>query len=186
MATIAHGGRVVGAGTVAAATTETTAAVATRYVFAVVRLALGWTFVWAFLDKVFGLGHDTAAKAAWINGGHPTQGFLKMGAKGPFAGFYHTIAGNVFVDALFMVGLLGIGIALIAGIGMRIATVAGALLYVMMWTVVLPPANNPFMDDHLVNAAVLVGLALIGAGNTLGLGKMWADMALVRRLPWLK
>ena len=85
-----------------------------------------------------------------------------------------------------MAGLAGIGIALMLGIGMRIAAVAGGLLYVLMWTAVLPPANNPFLDDHLINAAVLAGLALVGAGDTLGLGRHWARLPLVQRMPWLK
>ena len=84
-----------------------------------------------------------------------------------------------------MAALLGIGIALILGIGMRIASGAGALLLVLMWTAVLPPENNPFMDDHLIYAAVLVALALMGAGNVLGLGRRWASSPLVRRNPWL-
>ena len=32
----------------------------------------------------------------------------------------------------------------------------------------------------------LVGLALIGAGNTLGLGMWWSRTALVRKAPWLR
>jgi thiosulfate dehydrogenase [quinone] large subunit len=76
--------------------------------------------------------------------------------------------------------------ALILGIGMRLAAGAGALLTVMMWTVVLPPASNPFMDDHLIYAAILIVLALLGAGNTLGLGRIWASLPLVRRTPWLR
>jgi thiosulfate dehydrogenase [quinone] large subunit len=55
-----------------------------------------------------------------------------------------------------------------------------------MWTVVLPPATNPFLDDHLISAAVLIGLALINAGDTLGLGARWGQTGLVRRLPWLR
>ena len=55
---------------------ETTAQKAARYLFAGIRLALGWVFLWAFLDKLFGLGHATPAKRAWINGGSPTKGFL--------------------------------------------------------------------------------------------------------------
>jgi thiosulfate dehydrogenase [quinone] large subunit len=55
----------------------------------------------------------------------------------------------------------------------------------MMWSVVLPPASNPFMDDHLVYALVLPLLALLGAGKTLGLGRLWADTPLVRHNPWL-
>ena len=160
-------------------------ATATRYLLAGIRLALGWVFLWAFLDKLFGLGHSTPAANAWLNGGSPTAGFLGKAATGPFTGFYHSIAGNVIADVLFMAALLGIGVALILGIGMRIAAAAGALLTVLMWTAVLPPANNPFMDDHLIYAAVLVLLALLGAGTTLGLGRRWAATPLVRRNTWL-
>ena len=185
MATIAH--RPLAAP--AAATpvgTETTAQKVTRYLYAGLRLALGWVFLWAFLDKLFGLGHETAEKAAWINGGHPTEGFLKFAATGPFQGIYNDIAGAAWADWLFMLGLLGIGVALMLGIGMRIAAAAGATMLVLMWTAVLPPDNNPFMDDHLIYAAVLVVLALVGAGNTLGLGKFWADLPVVRNNGWLK
>jgi thiosulfate dehydrogenase (quinone) large subunit len=158
---------------------------AAGYLLAGIRLALGWTFLWAFLDKAFGLGHDTTAARSWLNGGSPTKGFLGSAAKGPFASFYHSVAGTGVVDVLFMAALLAIGSALILGIGMRLTAVAGALLTVMMWTAVLPPASNPFMDDHLIYAAVLIVLALLGAGDTLGLGRVWAGNPLVRRAPWL-
>jgi thiosulfate dehydrogenase [quinone] large subunit len=169
-----------------AATTETTAQRATRYVLAGLRIALGWIFLWAFLDKLFGLGHETPSAQAWIHGGSPTAGFLGKAVSGPFEGFYHSIAGAAWADWLFMIGLAGIGIALIAGIGMRIAASAGAILMVLMWSAVLPPANNLFMDDHLIYAGVLVLLALTAAGDTLGLGKYWSRLPLVQRLPWLK
>jgi thiosulfate dehydrogenase [quinone] large subunit len=55
-----------------------------------------------------------------------------------------------------------------------------------MWTVVLPPANNPFMDDHLIYAMVLVLITALGAGHTWGLGRTWESLALVRRTPWLR
>ncbi|MBO3752861.1 DoxX family membrane protein [Streptosporangiaceae bacterium NEAU-GS5] len=156
--------------------TPTGARSAAAYVWAVARLALGWIFLWAFLDKTFGLGHSTTNAKAWINGGHPTEGFLKSGTKGPFADLYHAMAGAVAADWLFMLGLAAIGVALILGIGMRIAAGAGALLMVLMWSAVLPPASNPFMDDHLIYAVVLVGLALVRAGDTLGLGRWWAGV----------
>lgn len=50
----------------------------------------------------------------------------------------------------------------------------------------LPPASNPFLDDHVVYAAVLIVLALLGAGDTLGLGRVWSSLPLVRRATWLK
>jgi thiosulfate dehydrogenase [quinone] large subunit len=154
------------------------AGTAVRYLLAGLRLALGWVFLWAFLDKLFGLGLSTPAANSWLNGRSPTAGFLGKAATGQFTGFYHSIAGNVVVDVLFMAALLGIGIALILGVGMRIAAGAGALLLVLMWTAVLPPANNPFMDDHLIYAAVLVALALMGAGTS------WASDAGGRRPRW--
>ncbi len=162
------------------------AGTAVRYLLAGLRLALGWVFLWAFLDKLFGLGFATKAENAWIDGGSPTQGFLGNAVKGPFADFYSSFAGAAWADWLFMIGLAGIGIALTAGGAMRIATAAGALLLVLMWTAVLPPENNPFMDDHLIYAGVLILLALTAAGETLGLGKIWNRLPIVRRLPWLR
>ena len=157
-----------------------------RYAAAAARFALGWIFLWAFLDKLFGLGHETKSAQAWIHGGSPTLGFLKFGAKGPFADFYHSIAGATWANWLFMIGLAGIGIALIAGIAMRIAAGAGALMLVLMWSAVLPPENNPFMDDHIVYALVLILLAALGAGRFVGLGGIWERLAIVKRFPFLK
>lgn len=72
-------------------------------VLGVLRIVVGWTFLWAFLDKLLALGYatgrdaDTGAvdrfgDAAWIHGGSPTYGFLAFGADGPFKDLYHNIA----------------------------------------------------------------------------------------------
>jgi thiosulfate dehydrogenase [quinone] large subunit len=159
---------------------------ATRYVWAATRILLGWTFLWAFLDKFFGWGYATPAGKGWIDGGEPTRGFLSGAAKGPFADFYHSIAGAGWADTLFMLGLLGIGVALLLGVGMRIAAGSGALLAVLMWTVALPPANNPVTDEHLLYAIVLIGLALANAGDTFGFGRRWSQLDLVKRYPFLR
>ena len=153
---------------------------------AVLRISTGFVFLWAFLDKLFGLGYGTPGERAWINGGSPTKGFLSNVEVGPFQDFFHSIAGAAWADWLFMLGLLGIGVALTLGVTMRIAAAAGALLLVMMWSVVLPPDNNPFMDDHLIYAQVLVVLALTSAGRTLGFGKMWERIPFVARHGILK
>jgi thiosulfate dehydrogenase [quinone] large subunit len=158
----------------------------TRYVLAGLRLALGWVFLWAFLDKLFGLGRSTDSAKSWLNGGSPTKGFLGNAVAGPFEGVYHSIAGAGWADVMFMAALLAIGTALLLGIGLRVAAVAGGLLLVLMWTAVLPPTTNPCMDDHLVYAGVLALLALTAAGNTLGFGRQWAQLPIVQRLPWLR
>lgn len=167
-----------------------------RYVAAITRLALGWVFLWAFLDKLLALGFATGrdaetgvvdrfGPAAWVNEGSPTRGFLQFGTKGPLADFYQSFAGATWANWLFMVGLAGIGIALMLGVAMRIATGSGVVLLLLMWSAALPPTNNPFMDDHIVYALTLVMLLLAGAGHTLGLGRWWASLPVVRRNHWL-
>jgi thiosulfate dehydrogenase [quinone] large subunit len=143
------------------------------------RIAIGWVFLWAFLDKTFGLGFATPADGAWLEGGSPTTGFLAH-ADGTFAGFFNSMAGQGWADWLFMAGLFGIGLGLVLGIAMNLAAASGALLLITMWAAELPLENNPFMDDHLVYAAVLVLLALLGAGRYLGLGALWEKLPLVR------
>jgi thiosulfate dehydrogenase [quinone] large subunit len=167
-----------------------------RRALALLRIAFGLTFLWAFFDKLLALGYHTGygqdgtldrfGDAAWINGGSPTEGFLKFGADGPFKEFYNNIAGAAWADWLFMLGLLGIGLALTLGIGMRIAAATGALLYVLMWTVVLPPENNPVLDDHLLGAISVVVLAAFYAGDTWGFGKVWARTRIVQDNPVLR
>jgi thiosulfate dehydrogenase [quinone] large subunit len=167
-----------------------------RRALAVLRIAFGLTFLWAFFDKLLALGFHTGydqdgnldrfGDAAWINGASPTEGFLKFGADGPFKDFYNGIAGAAWADWLFMLGLLGIGIALTLGIGMRIAASAGVVLYVLMWSVVLPPENNPVLDDHVLGAISMVVLAAFAAGDTWGLGKRWSHTRLVEDNPVLR
>ncbi|MFG1969746.1 hypothetical protein ACGFJC_10540 [Nonomuraea fuscirosea] len=152
------------------------------YVWALARIALGWIFLWAFLDKTFGWGFATPAAKAWINGGSPTTGFLKGTGENALGGLFSALAGQAWVDWLFMAGLAGVGLALVLGLGTRIAAGAGTAMLLLMWAAELPLTTNPFMDDHIVYAIVLVGLALAGAGGTLGLG----TLPVVRRTPWLR
>ena len=85
-----------------------------------------------------------------------------------------------------MLGLLGIGLALTLGIGMRFAGVAGATMYVLMWTVVLPPENHPFLDEHLLGGLTVVVLVLLNAGSTWGLGHWWNSQKIVQQHPVLR
>lgn len=152
-----------------------------RRTWAVLRISLSWVFLWAFLDKTFGLGAATESANAWIDGGSPTEGYLTAATRGPLKDWFSWMAGDVWADWLFMIGLLGIGLALLLGIGMRVAAATGSLLLVFMWAATLWPENNPFMDDHLIYAIALVGLAAVNAGDTWGLGQWWNRQALVRQ-----
>ena len=177
-------------------TENTTPTTFARRALALLRIGFGLTFLWAFFDKLFALGYATGrledgsvdrfGDAAWINGGSPTEGFLKFGADGPFKGFYNSIGGTVWADTLFMLALLGIGLALTLGIGMRVAATAGFVLYLMMWTVALPPENHPFLDEHILGAISMVVLASYYAGDTWGFGKAWASNKFVKDNPVLR
>ena len=63
-----------------------------------------------------------------------------------------------------MLGLLGIGVALVAGVALRFAAGAGTLMTAFMWLAEWPPAqhladgspsmsSNPFADYHQIGRA---------------------------------
>jgi thiosulfate dehydrogenase (quinone) large subunit len=163
---------------------------------AVLRISTGFVFLWAFLDKTFGLGYSTPSAKAWTNGGSPTKGFLSSIDVGPFQGTFHSLAGTTFANWAFMLGLLGIGVALILGIGMRLAAGAAVLMMAMMWAAEWPLAQhtsagepsgstNPITDYHFIYAVSAVVVALTYAGHTWGLGRLWATLPIVQKNRWL-
>ena len=178
-----------------AASASTTAVRA--YALASLRLLTGFVFLWAFLDKTFGFGYATPSGKGWIDGGSPTRGFLGSVAAGPLQSTFHAWAGDTWADWLFMLGLLGIGLALLTGVALRLAAVAGTVMMALMWLAEWPPARhladgspsmstNPFADYHVVYALVLVALAAAGAGATWGLARIWERLPFVSRNPWLR
>ena len=155
---------------------------------AVLRVSTGFVFLWAFLDKTFGLGYATPHAKAWISGGSPTKGFLSGVEAGPFQSLFHNLAGTTFADVAFMLGMLGVGLALILGIGLRVAAVAGTALMAMMWLAEWPLAkgsSNPVIDYHVVYAVSAIVLALTYAGQTWGLGRWWTNLPIVQKNRWL-
>lgn len=147
-----------------------------RRFLAGLRIVLGFTFLWPFIDKMFGLGYMTPEARAWVNGGTPAQGFMK-GAEGPFGNFFNNIAGP-WADWLFMAALLGIGVALLAGAGLKIAAWSAAILLALMYLAEFPLGTtgaytNPLIDSHWIEALGIAVVAATYAGDTWGLGKWW-------------
>ncbi len=156
------------------------------WIWVLLRLAMAWIMLWAFFDKVFGLGYATATGKSWLAGNSPTAGFLKMGTSGPLALLFQSMSGNPLVDWLFMLGLLGVGTALLLGMGMKIAGYSGALMMALIWMAGFPPQQNPFLDEHIVYILVFIGLSYSSAGEKWGLGKWWKNTELVRKFPVLR
>ncbi|WP_020576612.1 DoxX family membrane protein [Actinopolymorpha alba] len=136
---------------------------------AALRVACGLVLVWAFLDKAFGWGHPAPAGQAVAVGG--------------------------WADWLVLVGLGGVGLALLLGVGLRVSAVAGAILAVATWSTAWPLAQDsspgvtgsviPIVSGQLLFVAVLIVLAATHAGGTWGFGRTWARVPFVRRHRWL-
>ena len=159
-----------------------------RLILGLLRLAVGFIFLWSFLDKTFGLHYSTGPSRAWIRGGTPAQSYLTGATTGkPLASFFESLA-VLAMDWLFMLGLLGIGVALVLGIGTRLAAFAGVVMLGFMYAAVAPwvwGSLNPVVNEHLVYALVLILIPLTSAGDTLGLGRWWKGLGLVKKLPFL-
>jgi len=158
-----------------------------RVWLAVLRLATGFIFLWAFLDKCFGLNYSTPPERSWLNGGTPSQGFLTSDAViGPLKDFYASIA-SPLTDWLFMLGMLGVGLAVMLGAGIRVAAVAGSIIMAMMWAAEWPPtqgSSNPLVDYHVIYGLALIVIAVTLAGDTWGLGRWWGRV--VHSAQWLR
>jgi thiosulfate dehydrogenase [quinone] large subunit len=171
------------------------------------RILLGLVFLWAFLDKTFGLGWATPSAQAWkfgLGDGSPTYGFLKFAsnpdspASSVWNSFANTAEGNpnAWTNWVFMLGLLGIGLGLTFGIFMRIATFSAVAMLFLMWLAEWPVTkvldaqgnntfNSPVLDDHVIYGVLAITLMLFGAERWLGLGKWWESRDFVKRMPWL-
>ncbi|HRH31699.1 MAG TPA: hypothetical protein PLK06_00020 [bacterium] len=155
--------------------------------WAAMRISLGWLFFWAFIDKVFGLGFATEHGKAWIDGVSPTFGYLKFATHGPFTPLFQALAGSVIVEWLFMLGLLLIGVALILGVGMRIAGYSGALMVALMFLAAsLPSEHNPIIDEHVIYFCAFLLFTKIPVGHWLGFGKFWSELEIVKKYPILQ
>jgi thiosulfate dehydrogenase [quinone] large subunit len=171
-------------------------------VMGALRIAMGWTFLWAFLDKAFGLGFSTGRNVetgaivfggpdAWVNGGSPTAGVVGFALKGPFKGVIQTITGYemtaagphvaAWVDVLYMVTLAAIGVALILGVATKLAAIGGiAWMGTFYLATAIWPEHNPFLDEHIVEILVLAAVLLADAGRYYGLGKGWQRLGFVK------
>ena len=154
-----------------------------KYILALLRIGMGWIYLWMGVDKLFGLSFPTRFMHGWVQGYSPTFSFFRTQASGLFAEFYQNIAGHPLVDWLYMLWLFHIGILLILGIGMKIATHSAALMTFLAITLSFPSPYNPLFDDRLIFILVLLALNTVRSQDTLGFGKWWGQQYLVRKYP---
>jgi thiosulfate dehydrogenase [quinone] large subunit len=131
-----------------------------KTIYGLLRIFMGFIFLWAFFDKTFGLGFATKFENAWIRGGSPTTGFLKFGVHGPMTNFFHSLAGLPAIDWLFMLGLLFVGLTLILNRFVKWGVLAGCIMLAFMYLALMFPENNPVIDDHIIYILVLILIGL--------------------------
>ncbi len=178
----------------------------------IARIGIGFVFFWAFIDKLFALGFHTGwttskdgvstldrfGPDAWIHGGQITKGYL-MSASGGFGGEPTGVYGEMFkgwgtwsigsfrpLDWLFMLGLAGVGIALMAGIGTKLGAWSGVGLLLLMYIAHFDNTNNPIIDEHIVYGFAIVGIVFVELQRqAVGLGTWWRKLPIVQKNNWL-
>ena len=125
------------------------------------RLSLGWLFFYSGIIKIFA--------ADWTAAGH------LAGAK-TFPALFHWFAlpANIgWVNFVNEWGLTLVGFALITGLFVRPASIAGIVLMALYYLPILalpyPNAHSFIVDEHVVYALVLSFFAFTDAGKVYGL-----------------
>ncbi len=139
------------------------------YALTLLRVAIGWHFLFEGLSKLFTPGWSSAdylLLSNWI-----------------FSGFFHWIANNSgllnIADFTVTWGLILIGLALFVGLFDRLASISGMLLIAMFW-LANPPltgldfgipheGNYLLVDKNMVEFFALLILSLFPTGKYLGL-----------------
>jgi thiosulfate dehydrogenase (quinone) large subunit len=107
-------------------------------------------------------------------------------ATGPFASWFQSLAGNVVVDQLNAWGLLLIGIALLLGLFVRAASVAGIALMILYYFAAFESnVAHGFIDEHIVYAVVLLSFVFGASGHIWGFDSIIEGHIPKKKL-WLK
>lgn len=129
----------------------------TIWVFTVLRIAIGWHFLYEGIAKLFNTNWSSAS--------------YLMESKWMFSGFFHWLISNnttlQIVDFLNIWGLLIIGFCLFIGVFTRAASISGALLLLLYYVANPPfvyssiPSSSHFylINYNLIEAVVLLALA---------------------------
>jgi thiosulfate dehydrogenase [quinone] large subunit len=140
------------------------------------RVSMGWIFIWSGFDKLI---TDFSA-----------SGYLVNATSGPFKDLFVRMgesqtALNV-VDPLVVWGQILIGFSLLLGIFTRFGLLMAGTQMFLFYLATLWPANNPFLDEHIVYLWVFGLLGALGAGRILGLDALIENIKPVKKVPQLQ
>lgn len=134
----------------------------------ILRVVLGWLFLYAGLDKVL--------NPSWSAGGY-------LNAAKNFHGFYAWLASPSLIPVINFVnewGLVLLGVSLILGIFVRWSSVLGVVLMLLYYFSAgqfpFPDANSLLVDEHIIYSGVLILMYSFDAG------KIWGIDGLMRKI----
>jgi thiosulfate dehydrogenase [quinone] large subunit len=165
------------------------------YSIVLLRVAMGWIFLQAGLDKWTGNGIDGIQDQP-LTGGFDAGGYLNnaLHPDNPLQSVFADMAGYSFIDPLVVWGQILIGVALVLGIVVRWSAFWGAVMMFLFWLshlqggllAGLPLEHGWVVDETIVYTAVLLGLGAIGAGRILGLDARLEESDVVQNNTWLR
>lgn len=165
------------------------------YSVVLLRVAMGWIFLQAGLEKYTANGIGGIQEQP-LTGGFSAAGYLNnaLHPDNPAQGLFAEMAGATWVDPLVVWGQILVGIALIVGVLVRWSAFWGALMMVLFWLshlqggllAGLPVEHGWVVDETFVYAALLFGLAAIGAGRILGIDAIIEDSEFAENNPWIR
>ena len=145
-----------------------------KNLLALLRIAIGWLFFYAGITKIL--------NTSWSPAGY-------LSAPKMFSELYaFLISPSILPVTTFLSewGLTLIGVALILGVFMRLATVLGAIIMLLFYFPILDfpyPNNHSYIvDEHIIYALVMLVLHVCDAGQAWGLGR-WAKNSFLRKIP---
>ncbi len=136
--------------------------ISVKHITLLLRLIMGWLFFYAGFSKV-------------VNPDWTSAGYLSAAKTFPelFAWFADSSRIGI-VDFLNQWGLLLIGVALILGWFVSMASFAGIVLMILYWLPLLnfPYVGNGFIvDDHIIYICVFMYLWISHAGSFVGIDR---------------
>jgi thiosulfate dehydrogenase [quinone] large subunit len=165
---------------------------------ALMRIALGLVYLWAFISQAFGItytnkatpppdapastkttyewtfGYD--ADKGWITSGFdysPTESYVDNNLHGPLAFIPQNLPTGVD-DLLWMSALAGLGVALTFGVFANLAGWGGFAMNMLLWLSTFPPSTNPLIDgEHVTFGLAILLFMWLQASNYWGFGRWW-------------
>lgn len=149
----------------------------TKTALVVLRVVMGWFFLYAGLTKV-------------LNPSWSAAGALGNAKLWPSLYAWFASPANIgWVNFVNEWGLTLLGVSLILGIGVRFSSLLGAGLMLLYYgataaSVARPTPYTYLIDDHLIYVAILLFFAASRAGRVYGLEDWCEKLPICRRIPW--